>query len=193
MRTQWLICCRAKASKRLNVIGWVFADESLAVVHPIQGITLGNQRRGSRLQNHLIWHVAKPLCLKPTPCPTKPPGMSQESRAVKTGQDDERCFRRARVSLHLERKNLVFTIRCIGENRQNVLLGQLGEVFQYFLLRHAAREHGQHVVHRDAQPSDARPTTAFARLQGNPIHVRSVCVVENHFGSKPLFALWSLR
>lgn len=53
----------------------------------------------------------------------------------------------------------------IRQHGKNVFRRQLWEIFLNFLLAHSARQHGQNVIHRDAQPTDTRPATAFEKLR----------------------------
>ena len=77
-----------------------------------------------------------------------------------------------RVSLHSQRDNLMLPVSRIRQHGRYVFRCQLWEVILNLLLAHPARQHGQNVVHRDAQPTDARPAAAFAWFQCDSVHVK---------------------
>ena len=68
------------------------------------------------------------------------------------------------------------------QNGQDVLLGEFREVFQNFRGGHAAGEHGQHVVHRDAQIAHTGPPATFSGFEGDSVHDPSA----------PESGLWSI-
>ena len=59
----------------------------------------------------------------------------------------------------------------VGECGLNVFRGQFGEVRDDLGGGHAAGEPLQHVVHGDAQATDAWLAATLARLQGDPVAV----------------------
>lgn len=62
----------------------------------------------------------------------------------------------------------------VGGKRQrgaNILALQVGVVAQNFILRHSARQVVEDVVHRDAQPSQARLTAALPWLDGDSLPI----------------------
>jgi len=73
-------------------------------------------------------------------------------------------FHPAITSLHHQRINLMLTVGSVGQNCQDVFLRELREVFKHRLLCHPTGQHGQNIINRYAQASNAGPATALSGL-----------------------------
>ena len=66
---------------------------------------------------------------------------------------------------------LMFAFSSVFETGPNIFARQLGEIPKYFVLRHPRGKPTEHVVHRDAGRTDARPAAALARLNSDDFSI----------------------
>jgi hypothetical protein len=76
----------------------------------------------------------------------------------------------------------VLSFRRVAQTRQDVFAGEVREVGEDLLLRHPRGQIGEHVVHGDAHPVDARLTAALSGLDGDDAFVRHVVILLGNVG-----------
>jgi hypothetical protein len=60
-------------------------------------------------------------------------------------------------------------------NGAKVVALQIREVGEDFILTHTSRQGGEHIINRDAHPSNARLAASLAGLGGDPLAVIDAC------------------
>lgn len=64
-------------------------------------------------------------------------------------------------------QNAPFTVRRVGQAGQDVGIGQLREIIQDLLMRHAGGKPAKHVCDCDSHVPNARATAPLARFDGD--------------------------
>lgn len=71
----------------------------------------------------------------------------------------------------------MLALRSVAQTRQDVLVREIGEVSQNFVLCHASREIGEHIVHGDPRATDAWATATPTGLNGDDSLVRHLSIL----------------
>lgn len=110
-----------------------------------------------------LWHTAKKQNRPPSPDRKHRRGLSPDSSPRALQRDGETGFHQRGAS-RVRNFRFAFAVSCVRETRTNILFCQVGEFLQNLSVSHSACQVFKHIVHSDAQSTDAGLATAITGL-----------------------------